>query len=568
MTKNGYPKLIELIEKYPSKEILAHTDEIALDRTQALKMLSGNERAETVPGVWDRAKQQSSAERRALLLVSVIFSHETLIKVFQNSTDLTGKGVIKRENLEAKTYTNLAFALNEFGVAIDFETGASGVRYDLGPLVHDMQIGPLSKELIEQQLKSMGWRPPTSEEPFTRDFYEQSERYGFNKVFGLTMSAYRAWLEGQTLVSIVGIAGSPTELPFAEFFTAFAQSLTAAALKVPPFLQKRFVGALLTKPFVILTGLAGSGKTKLAQAFAHWVVEDVSQVCMVAVGADWTNREPLLGYPNALSPGTYVKPDNGVLDTILEAAKGKNAHKPYFLILDEMNLSHIERYFADFLSAIESGEVISLHPQSEDWKDDVPAAVTLPPNLFVIGTVNIDETTYMFSPKVLDRASVIEFRVTSEDMEAFLENPAPLDLSRLKYQGARFAPAFAHAAAGRSLAPTDLAETSAVLLDFFDRLKTAGAEFGYRTAAEIHRFIGIAGQFPGEEGRTLPLDVLLDAVILQKLLPKVHGSRRKIEPVLDALRALCADRFPLSLEKIDRMKARAIQEGFTSYAEA
>ena len=73
---------------------------------------------------------------------------------------------------------------------------------------------------------------------------------------------------------------------------------------------------------------------------------------MIPVGADWTNREPLLGYPNALNVGEYIRPESGALDLILNAqADSKN---PYFLILDEMNMSHVERYFADFLSAMES----------------------------------------------------------------------------------------------------------------------------------------------------------------------------------------------------------------------
>lgn len=126
---------------------------------------------------------------------------------------------------------------------------------------------------------------------------------------------------------------------------------------------------------------------------------------MVPVGADWTNREPLLGYPNALSEGEYVMPENGALELLIQAGKEENRNKPYFLILDEMNLSHVERYFADFLSVMESQEAIPLHPDTEIWKKcRVPAKISLPSNLFIIGTVNIDETTYMFSPKVLDRA--------------------------------------------------------------------------------------------------------------------------------------------------------------------
>ncbi|MBK7373936.1 MAG: hypothetical protein IPJ09_21465 [Saprospiraceae bacterium] len=216
-------------------------------------------------------------------------------------------------------------------------------------------------------------------------------------------------------------------------------SLKKAGLKISNEIVARFTASLLTKPFVILTGLSGSGKTKLAQAFAMWICEDENQYCIVPVGADWTNREPLLGFPNALEREKYVKPDNRVLDLIIEA--NKNENKPYFLILDEMNLSHVERYFADFLSVMESKEYISLHSGTSEW-NGVPAKIGLPKNLFIIGTVNIDETTYMFSPKVLDRANVIEFRVTAKEMEAFLQSNTVINLEDLKSEGKDMAESF------------------------------------------------------------------------------------------------------------------------------
>jgi len=183
------------------------------------------------------------------------------------------------------------------------------------------------------------------------------------------------------------------------------ESLKKSGLQFNDKLVTRLTASLLTKPFVILTGLSGSGKTKLAQAFAMWICENNNQYCIVPVGADWTNREPLLGFPNALQENEYVKPDNRVLDLIIDA--NNNPDKPYFLILDEMNLSHVERYFADFLSVMESKSKISLHPGNANW-NEVPAEIGVPKNLFTIGTVNIDETTYMFSPKVLDRAQLIK----------------------------------------------------------------------------------------------------------------------------------------------------------------
>jgi 5-methylcytosine-specific restriction protein B len=348
-------------------------------------------------------------------------------------------------------------------------------------------------------------------------------------------------------------------------------------------LALRFIASLLTKPFVILTGLSGSGKSKLAQAFAMWICESEDQYCLLPVGADWTNREPLLGFPNALDAGKYVKPDNKVLDLIIDASK--NNDKPYFLILDEMNLSHVERYFADFLSAMESHQNIFLHAGNEPWSA-VPHQFTLPENLFIIGTVNIDETTYMFSPKVLDRANVIEFRVTADEMETFLSNNRPLNLDSLKFVGASTASSFLEIASDKRLVPKNIKELNAALITFFDELKKTGAEFGFRTAAEILRFTAIINHIEPE----WTITGIIDAAIMQKLLPKVHGSRRKLEPVLKTLGKLCLkdDKsledylsgkkefdskddgiiYPLALEKIVRMNLSLINNGFTSYAEA
>jgi 5-methylcytosine-specific restriction protein B len=367
----------------------------------------------------------------------------------------------------------------------------------------------------------------------------------------------------------------------------------------------RFCTSLLSKPFVILTGLSGSGKTKLAQTFSEWICENNSQYCLLPVGADWTNREPLLGYPNALENGRYVKPENGVLDLILNAQV--NPVKPYFLILDEMNLSHVERYFADFLSAMESGESIPLHPDTDEWKDDngnwkdgIPDKIKLPSNLFFVGTVNIDETTYMFSPKVLDRANVIEFRVTDSELENFLKNPAKPKLELIKGKGAGMATDFVSIANAEVSDFNEIEVLNSTLVEFFKELKITGAEFGYRTATEIHSFCSKLNTLTKKEDITFTIDEMIDAAVLQKLLPKLHGSRKKLETVLNSLAVLCLVkeekqrllsanqdrnqnigklvdetvkideniRFKLSMEKILRMKKRVIQDGFTSFAEA
>ncbi|MBM3454751.1 MAG: hypothetical protein FJX80_06340 [Bacteroidetes bacterium] len=383
------------------------------------------------------------------------------------------------------------------------------------------------------------------------------------------------------------------ELASNNLINSFTNAASQQNLIFSSFLTKRYIASLATKPFVIFTGLSGSGKTKLAQTFAKWICENDNQYQIVPVGADWTNREPLLGYPNSLEPSKYVLPDNGALNLILTAidnARDKELKdcKPYFLILDEMNLSHVERYFADFLSGMESKEAISLYSGNKRKDENgrtIPNEITLPPNLFLVGTVNIDETTYMFSPKVLDRANTIEFRVDKEDIIRFFDAPVDNSGELIDAKGSTYS--------GDLMAfvseQTEQSDTyQKQLLEFFKALQPIGAEFGYRTANEINRLIPLLELLGMEKTESA-----LDVAVMQKLLPKLHGSRTKLNKVLPVLASFCfkscntdqaklfLDEFkqegklksetkpilPLSFTKIARMYAAAQENGFASYAE-
>ena len=384
-------------------------------------------------------------------------------------------------------------------------------------------------------------------------------------------------------VAAIGVATSGTHTGTARSLLGivddFHKNSESAGLTYEAALISRFLGATLTKRFCILTGLAGSGKTKLAEAFSVWLCESTDQYRIVAVGADWTSNENLLGYADALKSDTYRAPVNGVLELIIRAHA--DVARPYFLILDEMNLSHVERYFADFLSAMESDNApLSLHGAAKALALDdqgatlVPTKLALPPNLFIIGTVNVDETTYMFSPKVLDRANVIEFRATASHMAAFLSSPFGINLKELEGKGTAFASTFVQRAqavaditkltddAGNDLTQKFKDDLHGVFLT----LTLIGAEFGFRTAKEIARFMVIHKELSGS---SWAYKDALDAQVLQKLMPKLHGSARKLSGVLKALQEFAiAQDLPMTLEKVQRMQQRLARDGFTSYAEA
>jgi len=395
----------------------------------------------------------------------------------------------------------------------------------------------------------------------------------------------------------------------------FQEKSQAAGLIFSPQLIQRFIASLCTKPFVICSGLSGSGKTKLAQAFVQWISESDKQYKIIPVGADWTNREPLLGYPNGLDPKSYVTPDSGALQLILEASKEENQSKPYFMILDEMNLSHVERYFADFLSIMESGDSIKLYSGADRIDSDgnkIEQEIIWPKNLFIIGTVNIDETTYMFSPKVLDRANVIEFRITKTEMKYYFDNRKALKIEELFLNkdknsggaGQNMGENFYSLSQDKSVIKVHEAQgDDNVLNKFFAALQIVGSEFGYRSASEIELLItklGIKG-FENDKGDPLTNSNKIDIAIMQKLLPKLHGSRKKLVGPLETLAGFCLVRnndaaeldeqnktktiyqqfisekrdsvkweikYSISFEKIERMLKNVIENGFTSYAEA
>ncbi len=274
---------------------------------------------------------------------------------------------------------------------------------------------------------------------------------------------------------------------------------------------------------------------------------------VIAVRPDWTDNRGLLGYYNPLTGRYAITPFLRLLlratEECEQAKRENRPTRPFFAILDEMNLARVEHYFSDFLSCLESGEKLDLHddPAIERGENEdgvvIPRQLTIPENLFFTGTVNVDETTYMFSPKVLDRAFTIEFNEV--DLEGFgavsdsggADDMVPLYLRQFAgaLNDSRKPITQDWAAFGALLAGS----LRRVVIDLNAVLAAEGRHFGYRVADEIARFVLLAQSQAGDDPDTLW--AALDLAILEKVLPKFHGTQQELGSVLQAVFAFALD---------------------------
>ncbi len=272
----------------------------------------------------------------------------------------------------------------------------------------------------------------------------------------------------------------------------------------------------------------------------------------VPVRPDWVDNRGLLGY---LNPLTNEYSTTEFLDLLLRASDeeerakdaGEKPH-PFFVILDEMNLARVEHYFSDFLSALESGEAIPLHDNEaiesgeSESGPQVPRKLKVPGNVLFTGTVNVDETTYMFSPKVLDRAFTIEF--DQVDLKGFTEGRSSEDASGLNLDGVQGSLDLLPSARSDDddWKPSredweefskETGEHHAALLHLHEILEEQHRHFGYRVANEIARFVNLAREQAKDTDTAV--DAAFDLALLQKVLPKFHGTQQELQSLLEQI---------------------------------
>ena len=353
-------------------------------------------------------------------------------------------------------------------------------------------------------------------------------------------------------------------------------------------LVENYYLSLKSKPFAILAGTSGTGKTRLVRLFAEAIgaTTENGRYKLVSVRPDWSDSSDLFGHVDL--NGKFIP---GAIIDFINAAEW-DSDKPYFLCLDEMNLARVEYYLSDILSVIETrgykeGRITTDPLVLEHYYGTDAGAlekygeIRIPENLYIVGTVNMDETTFPFSRKVLDRANTIEFSTVD-----FLSAPAislnevqPMNLGNDFMKAAYVF--FSQCASEESY----INELCVELQEINKVLEKANAHIGYRVRDEIAFYM-----LNNKNAELLNRNEAFDNEIMQKILPRIQGSSAAVKNMLCELFKRCAGeyesyqtesddisskmckaaqksdcRYRKSAEKIAFMVRRFEEDGFTAY---
>ena len=340
-----------------------------------------------------------------------------------------------------------------------------------------------------------------------------------------------------------------------------------------------YITAIKSKPFLLLAGISGTGKSRIVRELARacWVEGSKEykdpkpqNFEMVQVKPNWHDSSELIGYVSRVSGGpVFVAGD--FLKFVAKA--WENPEVPFFLCLDEMNLAPVEQYFAEYLSVVESrkcqenGTITTdpiLKKCDEQWYFDLTAQLTreedirnrfnkdgicIPQNLIVVGTVNMDETTFSFSRKVLDRAMTIEMNEVDMygGLDSQYEKIGKLEAGNLIGTGVEGVDVYQ---ANATVCNTALKYLEAVNTE----LEGTPFKVAYRTRNEF--LLYVVNNLPynkDKDGKELEQNFViaraLDEITSMKILSRIEGDETKIGKLLDKLSATVGEQLKVISEK-------------------
>ena len=285
--------------------------------------------------------------------------------------------------------------------------------------------------------------------------------------------------------------------------------------------------SLKTKPFTILAGISGTGKSKIIRLFADSINADYT---LISIRPDWNDSTELLGYKNL--DDKFIK--GQLTKTILKAKQNKN--KPHLICLDEMNLARVEYYLSDYLSIIESRKKVGQEIITDDIvqfeENNETINLHIPDNIYIIGTVNMDDSTFQFSRKVLDRANTIEFSDVDLD-NLFFENNEEVESLNVSnnFLKTTYLKTMDIEEEYREYAK----EINKKIIEINEILKKSQKQFAYRVRDEILFYL-----VENKKSNLLHEDIAFDYQIMQKILPAISGSEESVYQVLiDLLNFVC-----------------------------
>ncbi|WP_391571350.1 MrcB family domain-containing protein [Cohnella sp.] len=381
-------------------------------------------------------------------------------------------------------------------------------------------------------------------------------------------------------------------LSTSERLTAIKDYIRQRGFSFPDRLVDNFYLSLKTKPFVILAGVSGTGKTKLVQLFAEAIgaTSENGQYTLIPVRPDWSDPSDLIGYKDLsdrFRPGPLT-------DVLLKASEPANRDKPFFVCLDEMNLARVEHYFSDILSILETqkrkedrivtDELIRSSALANEEDRSKYGGLHIPDNVYLIGTVNMDETTHPFSKKVLDRANTIEFNeIKLDEYPSLSANEATVYPAANAFLRADYLQ-LVDAYQGATIPTVENITNELVRINGI--LESIHSHVGFRIRDAICFYL-----IYNEQASLLANNEAFDFQLLQKILPRIQGSNRSVKRVLLQLLEIALDKklskgeleddasefwsnvaktvesakYRHSAQKIVYMLRRLDEDGFTSY---
>ena len=362
--------------------------------------------------------------------------------------------------------------------------------------------------------------------------------------------------------------------------------LTASKQLPKSGIDRDVLVAVKTKPFILLAGISGTGKSRLVRTLAFQTCTKDLQTTtgkpgnfeLIPVRPNWHDSSELMGYISRINGEKYI-----VTDFLKFIAKAwKHADVPFFLCLDEMNLAPVEQYFAEYLSILETrrlenGRIVSdcildqagfdtpdLYRQvltdlgldeDEQFKD----GIGIPPNLIVCGTVNMDETTHSFSRKVLDRA--MTFEMNDVDLGYGLES-VQNDWSYTAAIDTKYA--LSEFTAGKEVYPLykQSTEVIAFLRKLNGILEGTAFKIAYRVRDEFLIYCYHSGKLSESSNWLIHA---FDQMVSMKILSRIEGDQSRTEKVLKELSGLLTEAYPKSHSKLKEMQHRLASNGYTSF---